>query len=115
MTPGPTPWKPGDGGRDPHAFAVYGTVPVWIGGPGRHTFKIVGRGSGAQSTAIDDVRVAKELKAKGIERIRWDDAEMHKVRDLAHKTWEDWSKKGPLAKKAFDSQVAWLKDLGLIA
>ena len=68
-----------------------------------------------QRVAVDDVRVMKELKAKGIERIRWDDAEMHKVRELAHKTWEDWSKKGPLAKKAFDSQVAWLKDLGLIA
>src|SRR5215212_2148271 len=68
-----------------------------------------------QRVAVDDVRVMKELKAKGIERIRWDEAEMHKVRELAHKTWEDWSKKGPLAKRAFDSQVAWLKDLGLIA
>jgi len=68
-----------------------------------------------QRVAVDDVRVMKELKAKGIERIHWDDAEMRKVRELAHKTWEDWSKKGPLAKKAFDSQVAWLKDLGLIA
>jgi len=68
-----------------------------------------------QRVAVDDVRVLKELKAKGVERIRWDDAEMHKVRELAHKTWEDWSKKGPLAKKAYDSQVAWLRDLGLIA
>jgi TRAP-type mannitol/chloroaromatic compound transport system substrate-binding protein len=68
-----------------------------------------------QRVAVDDVRVLKELKAKGVERARWDEAEMRKVRELAHKTWEDWSKKGPLAKKAFDSQVAWLKDLGLIA
>jgi len=68
-----------------------------------------------QRVAVDDVRVLKELKGKGIERIRWDEAEMRKVRELAHKTWEDWSKKGPLAKRAFDSQVAWLKDLGLIA
>jgi TRAP-type mannitol/chloroaromatic compound transport system substrate-binding protein len=68
-----------------------------------------------QRVAVDDVRVLKELKAKGVERIRWDDAEMHKVRELAHKTWEDWSKKGPLAKRAYDSQVAWLRDLGLIA
>ena len=68
-----------------------------------------------QRVAVDDVRVMKELRAKGIERIRWDEAEMRKVRELAHKTWEDWSKKGPLAKRAFDSQTAWLKDLGLIA
>jgi TRAP-type mannitol/chloroaromatic compound transport system substrate-binding protein len=68
-----------------------------------------------QRVAVEDVRVLKELKAKGVERIRWDEAEMRKVRDLAHKTWEDWSKKGPLAKKAYDSQVAWLRDLGLVA
>ena len=68
-----------------------------------------------QRVAVDDVRVLKELKAKGIEHIRWDDAEMLKMRELAHKTWEDWSKKTPLAKQAYDSQLAWLKDLGLIA
>lgn len=56
LTPSPTPWVPGVG-RDPAAFAVYGTVPVWVGGAGRHTFKIVGRGTAAQSTGIDDVRV----------------------------------------------------------
>jgi hypothetical protein len=41
-----------------------------------------------QRVAVDDVRVMKELKAKGIERIHWDDAEMRKVRELAHKTWK---------------------------
>ena len=44
LTPNPDAWRPGDGGRDPKAFSVYGTVPVWVGGPGRHTFRIVGRG-----------------------------------------------------------------------
>jgi len=67
-----------------------------------------------QRVAIDDVRVLNELKKKGIERIRWDDAEMNKIRALAHKTWEDWSKKSPLAKRAYDAQLAWLKDLGLV-
>jgi len=70
---------------------------------------------GIQRVAVDDVRVAKELRAKGVESISWDEAEMRKIRNLAHKTWDDWSKKGPLAKRAFDSQLAWLKDLRLIA
>jgi hypothetical protein len=53
------PWKPGTGyGRDPNQFVTYGTVPVSISGPGRHTFKIVGRGNPFQTTVIDDVRVA---------------------------------------------------------
>jgi hypothetical protein len=37
------------------------------------------------------------------------------VRTLAEQTWSDWAKKTPLAKRAYDGQVAWLKELGLIA
>jgi hypothetical protein len=37
------------------------------------------------------------------------------MRTLAQHTWEDWSKKTPLAKSAYDSQLAWLKDLKLVA
>jgi hypothetical protein len=40
-------------------------------------------------------------------------ARLVKMRELAQKTWEDWSKKTPLAKQAYDSQLAWLKDLGI--
>jgi TRAP-type mannitol/chloroaromatic compound transport system substrate-binding protein len=68
-----------------------------------------------QRVAVDDARAMKELGSKGVKQIVWSDAEMAKVRDLAHKTWEDWSKKTPLAKQAYDSQVAWLRDLGLLA
>ncbi|HKB06490.1 MAG TPA: PA14 domain-containing protein [Gemmataceae bacterium] len=55
----PGPWVPGTGfGRNPEQFVVYGTVPFYVPGPGRHTFKIVGRGRSEQTTLIDDVRVA---------------------------------------------------------
>ena len=68
-----------------------------------------------QRVAVEDVRVTAELKQKGINQITWSVDELRKVRDLAHHTWTDWSKKSALAKKAFDSQTAWLRDLGLIA
>jgi TRAP-type mannitol/chloroaromatic compound transport system substrate-binding protein len=68
-----------------------------------------------QRVAVDDVRALKEVGAKGVKQIVWTDAEMAKVRTLAHKTWEEWSKKTPLAKQAYDSQVAWLRDLGVLA
>ena len=68
-----------------------------------------------QRVAVDDVRVAKELAAKNIKTDSWDDELMKKMRELAMKTWEDWSKKTPLAKQAYDSQLAWLKDLGVVA
>jgi len=68
-----------------------------------------------QRVAVDDLRVARELGAKGVVTATWNDAEMGKIRALAEKTWDDWSKKGPLAKAAHDSQLAWLKELKVVA
>jgi len=68
-----------------------------------------------QRIYVDDVRVAKELAAKGIKEETWSGPEMVKMRELAQKTWEDWSKKTPLAKQAYDSQIAWLRELGVVA
>lgn len=68
-----------------------------------------------QRVAVDDIRVAKELQAKGVSAAVWPESEMVKIRPLAQKTWEEWSKKTPLAKAAYDSQLAWLKDLGVVA
>jgi TRAP-type mannitol/chloroaromatic compound transport system substrate-binding protein len=68
-----------------------------------------------QRVAIDDARVTRELAAKGVTTATWEDAEMVKVRALAERTWEDWSKKTPLAKSAYDSQLAWLKELKVVA
>jgi TRAP-type mannitol/chloroaromatic compound transport system substrate-binding protein len=69
----------------------------------------------SQRIAVDDVRVTKELVAKGVTPATWPESEMAKIRPLAQKTWEEWSKKSPLAKTAYDSQMAWLKDLGVVA
>jgi len=68
-----------------------------------------------QRIAVDDVRVAKELAAKGVVAATWPEAEQAKIRALAEKTWEEWSKKTPLAKQAYDAQLAWLKDLKVVA
>ncbi len=68
-----------------------------------------------QRVAVDDARVLKELQAKGVKQDVWTGPEMQKMRELAQKTWDDWSKKTPLAKQSYDSQIAWLKDLGLVA
>jgi hypothetical protein len=57
VTPPPFPWWPGNGNRDSTKFSPYGTVPVQITTPGKHTFKIVGRGTADQTTVIDDVRI----------------------------------------------------------
>jgi hypothetical protein len=59
LAPNPGHWTPGTGfGRNPEQFVVYGTVPVHVPGPGRYTFKVVGRGRPDQTTLIDEVKVA---------------------------------------------------------
>ena len=68
-----------------------------------------------QRVSVDDARVARELAGKGVTASSWGDSEMAKIRPLAQKTWEDWSKKTALSKAAYDSQLAWLKELKVVA
>ena len=66
-----------------------------------------------QRVAVEDTRVSKELRGKGVERQRRGPTPRStRCARWPQKTWEDWSKKTPLAKKAYDSQMAWLKELG---
>jgi len=68
-----------------------------------------------QRVAVDDVRAVGEIKQKGVTMTRWNDADQKALIELARGIWGDWSKKSPLAKKAYDSQVAWLQAIGRVA
>jgi TRAP-type mannitol/chloroaromatic compound transport system substrate-binding protein len=68
-----------------------------------------------QRVAVEDVRVLTELKGKGVTLTTWDAEELRKVRALAQQVWADWSKKSPLAKRGYDAQTAWLRELGVLA
>ena len=58
--------------------------------------------------------VMKADVADGVEPIYWSDAENAKMRALSREAWEEASKATPLAKKAYDSHVAFMKRLGLL-
>jgi TRAP-type mannitol/chloroaromatic compound transport system substrate-binding protein len=68
-----------------------------------------------QRIAVQDTDALAQIRAKGASTGTFEEAEIGKMRALAQKTWEEWSKKTPLAKKAYDSQIAWLKALGVLA
>jgi TRAP-type mannitol/chloroaromatic compound transport system substrate-binding protein len=68
-----------------------------------------------QRIAVEDTHAVADIRGKGATAGTLPDAEIAKLRTLAQKTWEDWSKKSALAKKAYDSQLAWLKALGVLA
>ena len=68
-----------------------------------------------ERVAVDDVRVVAELQQKGgVTFVSWSEDELRKLRGLAQATWDDWAKKSPIAKRAVESQKAWVKDLGLV-
>jgi TRAP-type mannitol/chloroaromatic compound transport system substrate-binding protein len=68
-----------------------------------------------RKVASEDARVAKDVKAKGVTQITWGGDELKKLRSIAYESWQQFSTKSPLAKKAYDSQVAWLKEIGLLS
>lgn len=68
-----------------------------------------------QRVAVEDTQAVANIRSKGGTAGTMPDAEIVKMRALAQKTWEEWSRKTPLAKKAYDSQTEWLKALGLLA
>jgi TRAP-type mannitol/chloroaromatic compound transport system substrate-binding protein len=68
-----------------------------------------------QRIAVEDTHAMADIRGKNATAGTLPDAEIAKMRTLAQKTWEDWSKKTPLAKKAYDSQIEWLKALGILA
>jgi TRAP-type mannitol/chloroaromatic compound transport system substrate-binding protein len=68
-----------------------------------------------QRVAVDDARAIGEIGQKGVTMQRWSDADLKALSQQASGIWAEWSKKSPLAKKAYDSQIAWLKALGRVA
>jgi TRAP-type mannitol/chloroaromatic compound transport system substrate-binding protein len=75
---------------------------------------------------IDDLRMRNEVtdrelvardtadKGRGIEIIDWPQAERDKMRAIAESAWKDYAKGDPVAQKAYDAQVAFLRRIGLL-
>lgn len=68
-----------------------------------------------QRVAVDDVRAIGELRGKGVTMGRWNEADQKQLTEMARGIWGEWSKKSPLAKRAYDSQLAWLQAIGRVA
>ena len=67
-----------------------------------------------QRIAVEDAKALGGMREKGVTPFHWPDDQLAKMRTMARTTWEDWSKKSPLAKRAYESQTAWLRELGVL-
>lgn len=65
-------------------------------------------------TRLADQEVMEKVAVGEIELIDWSEEERRKFREQARTVWKDWSEKSEIAKKIYDSHIAYLTDLGLI-
>ena len=62
------------------------------------------------SQELEDRKAAAKRSPETL--IAWGEKEKAEFRKVAAEVWESWSKKSPLAKEIYDSQLAFLKSLG---
>lgn len=68
-----------------------------------------------QRIAVEDTQAVANIRKANGTAGTWSEAEVRKIREIATTTWKEWSGKTPLATKAYESQMNWLKDLGIVA
>lgn len=67
-----------------------------------------------QRNYLADTTVAVEAQQRGFEPIDLPEAERQKFREVARGVWKEYAARSPTAQKAYDSQIAFLKRLGLL-
>ncbi|MBL26822.1 MAG: C4-dicarboxylate ABC transporter substrate-binding protein [Rhodospirillaceae bacterium] len=67
-----------------------------------------------QHLEYEDLKRVREARKNGITIIDWSDEERRKFREVAVGIWKDWADRSPLAKKAYDAQMAYLREIGLL-
>ena len=61
-----------------------------------------------------DMEALKKMRAVGLQEFTLTEAEVKQVRKLAMECWEEMAKDSEMGKKILDSQVAVMKELGLL-
>jgi len=68
-----------------------------------------------QRLEIEDLkRVRQANESKEITVIDWPDAERRRFREVSAGVWKEWAERSPLARKAYDAQTEYLREIGLL-
>ena len=46
--------------------------------------------------------------------VNWGPEERRELREVAQEVWQEWAAKSPMAKKVYDSHIAYMKKVGLL-
>jgi TRAP-type mannitol/chloroaromatic compound transport system substrate-binding protein len=66
-------------------------------------------------TNLVNAEVARELVAKGVTLHAWSETDRRAYREEAQAVWQSWAQRTPLAKQAFESSIAFMKRIGVLA
>jgi len=67
-----------------------------------------------QRNYLADQKIAVEAASRGFEPTDLPAAERQKFREIARGVWKEYAARSPMAQKVYDSQIAFLKRLGLL-
>ncbi|GGE31753.1 hypothetical protein GCM10007276_06160 [Agaricicola taiwanensis] len=67
-----------------------------------------------QTLEKQNLEVAEELKAEGVELVDWSEEDRREFRKAAVDTWNAYAGKNELTKRAVETQVSYLRKIGLI-
>jgi TRAP-type mannitol/chloroaromatic compound transport system substrate-binding protein len=67
-----------------------------------------------QQHLVKGAEALEKFKAKGCEVIYLPESEVKKIRKVAVEVWGEYADKNETARKIYDSQVKWMKQLGLL-
>jgi TRAP-type mannitol/chloroaromatic compound transport system substrate-binding protein len=67
-----------------------------------------------EQMALADAEAARKVTAEGTKLVTWDAAERRKFRVVAARVMEGVAQRGPMARRIYDSHVAFMKRLGLL-
>lgn len=67
-----------------------------------------------QRHLADDLRVVREARSLGFEPVDLPAGERQRFREVARGVWAQYASRSPMARRMHDSQLAWLRRLGLL-
>ena len=67
-----------------------------------------------QRNELADRRVARDAAQRGFEPVDFSEEERRKFREISREVWQQYAARSPMAQRIYDSQVRFMRDIGLL-
>jgi TRAP-type mannitol/chloroaromatic compound transport system substrate-binding protein len=67
-----------------------------------------------QRNELADLRVARKASQLGFEPVDFSEEDRRKFREISRQVWQQYAGRSPMAQRIYDSQVRFMRDIGLL-